>query len=207
MRLFEGVTVLDVSQWIPGEYCTKMFADYGAEVIKIEAPGMGSLTRHYGPFPGNVPHLEKSATFLHLNTNKRSVTLDLESDSGRALFLKLVERADVVVESFGAGVLEEWGIGWERIREANPKAVFTRISAFGQTGPYREYDASNLVLQAMGGPMSSSGMAGNPPLRKPGNTSLYSIGIMAAEATSRRPLSSRERRHRSGESTSRAPRC
>lgn len=182
-QLFEGLTVLDLSRWIPGEYCTKMFADYGAEVIKIEAPNEGSLTRHYGPFPDDIPHLEKSATFLHLNTNKRSVTLDLKSDSGRALFLKLVERADIVVESFGAGVLEEWGIGWDRIHEVNPKAVLTRISAFGQTGPYRNYAATNLVMQAMGGPMTSSGMPDQPPLRKPGQTSSYSIGTMAAEAT------------------------
>ena len=182
-KLFEGLTVLDLSRWIPGEYCTKMFGDYGAEVIKIEAPNEGSLTRHYGPFPADVPHLEKSATFLHLNTNKRSVTLDLQSESGRVLFLRLVERADIVVESFGAGVLEEWGIGWDRIHEVNPKTVLTRISAFGQTGPYRNYEATNLVLQAMGGPMSSSGMPGQPPLRKPGNTSSYSVGIMAAEAT------------------------
>lgn len=182
-QIFDGLTVLDLSRWIPGEYCAKMFADYGAEVIKIERPGEGSLTRHYGPFPGDVPHLEKSATFLHLNTNKRSVGLNLATSTGRDLFLRLVEGADVVIESFRPGTLERMGIGWEAIHRANPSTVLTRISAFGQTGPYRDYDASNLVLQAMGGPMSSSGMPDDPPLRKPGNTSLYSIGIMAAEAT------------------------
>lgn len=182
-QILDDVRVVDLTRWIPGEYCTKMLADYGADVVKVEKPGEGSLTRGYGPFPGDVPHPEKSATFLALNTNKRSVTLDVATEAGRRLLLDLVATADIVVESFRPGTLERLGLGWEELSAVNPRLVLTRISNFGQTGPYRDYEASNLVVQAMGGPLQSTGLPEYPPIRKPGNTSLYSVGTMAAEAT------------------------
>ncbi len=167
-----------------GEFATKFFGDFGADVIKVEKPGEGSLTRRWGPFPGDVPNAEASALFLHLNINKRSVTLNLAAPTGRDLLLRLAATADLVVESFRPGTLERLGIGPARAAaQRNPSAVVTRISAFGQDGPYRDYEATGLVLQAMGGPMNATGRAGRPPHRKPGLLEHYTIGRMAAEAS------------------------
>jgi len=182
-QVFEGVRVIDLSRWVAGEYATKLFADFGADVIKVEKPGEGSLTRHWGPFPDDEPHLERSALFLHLNTNKRSIALDLNDPADRDVLLDLVATADAVVESFRPGHLERWGLGPDVLRRRNRRLVVTRISAFGQTGPYRDWEATGIVLQAMGGPMHATGGAGRPPLRKPGLLEHYTIGRTAGEAT------------------------
>lgn len=182
-QVFEGVRVVDLSRWVAGEYATKLFADFGADVVKVEKPEEGSLTRRWGPFPGDVAHPERSALFLHLNTNKRSIALDLSDPADRAVLLDLVATADAVVESFRPGHLEKWGLGPDVLRARNPRLVVTRISAFGQTGPYRDWEATGLVLQAMGGPMNATGGAGRPPLRKPGLLEHYTIGRAAGEAT------------------------
>jgi crotonobetainyl-CoA:carnitine CoA-transferase CaiB-like acyl-CoA transferase len=180
-QVFSGLRVLDLSRWVAGEFATKLLADFGADVIKIEKPGVGSLTRQWGPFPHDVPDPERSALFLHLNTNKRSLGLDLTSAEGRQLLLGLVARADVLVESFRPGHLERLGLGPEILHAANPRLVITRITAFGQDGPYRDFEATGLVLQAMGGPMHSTGDGHRAPQRKPGNLENYSIGRAAAE--------------------------
>jgi crotonobetainyl-CoA:carnitine CoA-transferase CaiB-like acyl-CoA transferase len=182
-QVLSAIRVLDLSRWVAGEFCTKLFADFGAEVIKVERPGEGSLTRRCGPFPGDRPDREASALFLHLNTNKRSVTLDFSSASGRDLLLRLVEQADLVVESFRPGSLERHGLGPDVLRSRNPRLVLTRISAFGQTGPYRDREATGLTLQAAGGPMNATGTAGLPPHRKPGLLEHYTVGRMAGEAS------------------------
>lgn len=182
-QAFDDVRVLDLSRWVPGDYCTKLLGDLGADVIKIERPGEGALTRHQGPFPGDIPDPEQSALFLHLNTNKRSVTLNLDSDSGRQIVLDLVKAADVLVEAFRPGTMERLGLGWDELSAVNPRLVFTRISSFGQTGPYRNYEATNLTLEAMGTAMQMAGRQEGPPLRRPGELSQYSIGSTAAEAT------------------------
>jgi crotonobetainyl-CoA:carnitine CoA-transferase CaiB-like acyl-CoA transferase len=163
--------------------CTKVFADFGADVIKVEPPGTGDPTRLIPPFIGGQPDAERSAVFLHLNTNKRSLVLDISSTPGLAIFERLVAGSDIVVETFKPGTLEGLGLGWEHLRAINPRLILTRITAFGQTGPYRDFEATDLVLDAMGGTMSSNGIPGLGPLRKPGRISLASIGIMAAEAT------------------------
>jgi crotonobetainyl-CoA:carnitine CoA-transferase CaiB-like acyl-CoA transferase len=181
-QALRGVRVLDLSRWVSGEFCTKLFGDFGSDVIKVERPGEGSLTRRYGPFPSDVPNSETSALFLHLNTNKRSVTLDLASPTGRELLLELVRSAHLVVESFRPGCLERLGLGPDAMREVNPEVVVVRISAFGQTGPYREYEATGLTLQAAGWPMNATGAADHPPHRKPGLLEHYTVGRMAAEA-------------------------
>lgn len=182
-QVLDGLRVLDLSRWVSGEFATKMFADFGADVIKVEKPGEGSYTRHWGPFPGDVPDPEASALFLHLNTNKRGVTLDLHDPADRETLLALAGSADAVVESFRPGHLERLGLGPGVLREANPRLVVTRISAFGQDGPYRDYEATGLVLQAMGGPMHATGDAGRAPLRKPGLLEHYTVGRTAGEAT------------------------
>jgi formyl-CoA transferase/CoA:oxalate CoA-transferase len=178
-----GLRVLDLSRWVAGEFATKFFADFGADVVKIERPGVGSLTRARGPFRGDAPDVEGSALFLHLNTNKRSVTLNLACESGRRLVLDLVRSTDLVVESFRPGTLERLGLGPDELRAANPRVVLTRISAFGQTGPYRDREATGLTLQAAGGPMNATGSADRPPHRKPGLLEHYTVGRMAASAS------------------------
>ncbi|MDQ1749774.1 MAG: hypothetical protein QOE71_830 [Pseudonocardiales bacterium] len=182
-QVFSGVRVLDLSRWVAGEFATKLLADFGAEVIKVEKPRTGSLTRQWGPFPRDVQDLECSALFLHLNTNKRSIALDLTGAEDRELLLRLVAGSDALVESFRPGQLERLGLGPDVLHAVNPRLVVTRISAFGQDGPYRDREATGLVLQAMGGPMHSTGDAHRAPQRKPGNLENYSIGRAAAEAT------------------------
>lgn len=182
-QVFSDLKVIDLTRWIAGEFCSKFFADFGADVVKVERPAEGSLTRRWGPFPGDVPDAEASALFLHLNTNKRSVTLNLASATGRELFLRIVEQADLLVESFRPGALERLGIGPTVLRAINPRLVITRISAFGQSGPYRDYEATGLTLQAAGWPINATGGAALPPHRKPGNLEQYTIGRMAAEAS------------------------
>jgi crotonobetainyl-CoA:carnitine CoA-transferase CaiB-like acyl-CoA transferase len=178
-----GLRVLDLSRWVAGEYATKLFADFGADVVKVEKPGEGSLTRRLGPFPGDVPDPEASALFLHLNTNKRSIALDLRDAAERETLLRLVETADALVESFRPGQLERLGLGPEVLHARNPRLVVTRLSAFGQTGPYRDWAATGIVLQAMGGPMHSTGEIDRAPQRKPGYLEHYTIGRSAGAVT------------------------
>jgi crotonobetainyl-CoA:carnitine CoA-transferase CaiB-like acyl-CoA transferase len=181
--VFSDLCVIDLSRWVAGEFATKLFGDFGADVVKVERPGDGSLTRRWGPFPDDTADPERSALFLHLNTSKRSIALDLAEPADRAILLDLVRHADALVESFRPGTLEGLGLGPDVLLEVNPSLVVTRITAFGQTGPYRDREASGLVLQAMGGPMHSTGDAHRAPHRKPGNLEHYSIGRHAAHAT------------------------
>lgn len=182
-QALSGIRVIDLSRWAAGEYATKLFADFGADVVKVEKPGEGSLTRQWGPFPGDVPDPEASALFLHLNTNKRSIALDLKHAADVEVLLDLVETADALVESFRPGHLESLGLGPDVLRKRNPRLVVTRISAFGQDGPYRDREATGIVVQAAGGPMNATGAADCAPLRKPGLLEHYTIGRSAGQAT------------------------
>jgi crotonobetainyl-CoA:carnitine CoA-transferase CaiB-like acyl-CoA transferase len=145
--------VLDLTHHIAGPYCTKLLADYGAEVFKIERPDGGDPARRYGPFPHDEPHSEKSALFLHLNTNKRGITLNLKTSAGKDLFTEMV------------------------------RLVMTSISNFGQSGPYRDYKAQDILIYAMGGPMHQTGVAEREPIKMAGNLMQYHTGTMAATAT------------------------
>ena len=180
-QALSDMKVLDLTHHIAGPYATKLLADYGADVIKIEKPGEGDPTRHMGPFPGDVPHREKSGLFLHLNTNKRSVTLDLKSDPGRKTFLDLARNADLVVESFRPGIMASLGLDYSVIERVNPTVVMASISNFGQTGPYRDFKASDLVLAGMGGSQSSGGIAEKPPLKIANSVTQYLAGLSAAD--------------------------
>src|ERR1700722_1279975 len=176
IQVFSGLRVIDLSRWVSGEFASKLFADFGADVVKVERPGVGSLTRYWDPFAGDRPGLETSPLFLHLNTNKRSVELDLATADGREALLTLVTGADALVESFRPGQLEKLGIGPEVLHAVNPRLVITRISPFGQSGPYRDLAATGLVLQAMGGPMHATGGPGPAHVSKPGKPEVYTIG-------------------------------
>src|SRR5688572_27757446 len=126
----DGSRVLDLTHHIAGPYCTKLFADYGAEVIKIERPEGGDATRRMGLFLHDEPHLEKSGLFLHLNTNKKSLTLDIETQAGRNILLALAQDADIVVESFSPDFLPSLGLDYEAFEAVNPRVVMTSISNF-----------------------------------------------------------------------------
>ncbi|MCX6022133.1 MAG: CoA transferase, partial [Chloroflexi bacterium] len=161
----EGVTILDLTHGITGPYATKLFADYGAEVIKIERPGSGDLSRRLGPFPGDLPHPEKSGMFLDLNTSKKSVTVNLKSATGRSIVTRLAQSADLVVESFRPGVLDRLGLGYADLTAHNPRLSLIHISNFGQTGPYRDFLVDDMVAYAAGGVLSVTGMPDRSPVK------------------------------------------
>ena len=179
----DGIVVLDLGTDIPGPYCAKMLADYGAEVIKIEDPAGGDPARRAGPFPGDIPHPEKSGLFLHLNTNKRSVTLNLKTATGRDIFLDLVKRANVVIENGLPGAMDNIGLGWEDLAEVNPKLVMTSITPFGQEGPYRDYAAEEITVFAMTSRMYTHGQPDREPLRFAPDIAWFQVGQTAALAT------------------------
>lgn len=179
----DGVKVLDLTWHIAGPYCTKLLADFGADVIKVERPGAGDPARAVGPFLGDAPHPEKSGLFLHLNTNKRSVTLNLKHPQSLDITRRLVQWADIVVESFSPRVLPALGLDYETIASWNPRALLVSISNFGQTGPYRDFKAEDLIIYAMGGPMLLTGSPELPPSRLGLNVVLYHGGAAAALAT------------------------
>lgn len=179
----DGVRVLDLTHYVAGPFCTKLLADYGADVLKVERPPAGDPARSIGPFCKDLPHLEGSALFLHLNTNKRSVTLNLKSSEGREIVGRLVRDVDLVVENFRPGVLDRLGLGYESLRAINPRIILTSISNFGQRGPYRDLRGSEITLYAMGGAMNATGHQSREPLKLGGNVVQYHAGAVAAYAS------------------------
>ena len=177
----DDLAVLDLTHYITGPYATKLLADYGADVIKVERPG-GDPARRLGPFKGEEAHPEKSGTFFYLNTNKRSIVLNLRQEHARDVFGQLLQRADVVVESFRPGVLDALGIGWEFIHVRRPQVPLVSISNFGQTGPYRDYKGSELVLYGFAGEMYTMGVAEREPVKMYGTAALVEAGAAAVTA-------------------------
>ena len=159
----EGCRVLDLSG-PSGVYCGKLLADMGAEVIKVEPPG-GDPMRRIGPFVHDEPHPERSIHWLHFNTNKRSITLDITNSEGAVLCQRLALKADVILETFRPGFLDSVGLGYEHLSSLNSGLVYISITPFGQTGPYKDYLASDLVGLAMGGYMFVTGWPRTPPTR------------------------------------------
>src|SRR5918999_423764 len=162
MKLFDGIRVLDLSRMLAGPYGPLLLADMGADVIKSEGPAGGDAMREMGP-----PFLAggESAYFLAINRNKKSVALDLTKPEGRQVFVDLVAHADVVWENFRPGVMERLRCDYATLAGVNPRLVMCSISAYGQDGPYRDWPAFDLALQAMGGAMSLTGEEGRPPVR------------------------------------------
>ncbi len=178
--LIPAYRVLDLTDE-QGVFCTKLLADYGADVIKVEPPS-GDPGRRKGPFPNDEPHLERSAYFLFYNTNKRSITLDLESPEGKGLFKRLAVQADVIVESMPVGYLESVGLGYDTLHEAHPGLVMASISPFGQTGPWKDYKSSDLIASASSGYMQITGDPDRPPVRQGNEQSHFPGGQYAAVA-------------------------
>ncbi|MEE8470570.1 MAG: CoA transferase [Dehalococcoidia bacterium] len=165
-----------------GVYCTKQLADLGADVIKIEPPG-GDPTRAIGPFYHDEHHPEKSLYWFHLNTSKRSITLDIESPDGWEILKKLAGKADVVVETFRPGYLEGIGLGYSTLQEINPGLILTSITPFGQTGPYKDFKASDIVGLAMGGFLFICGWEDEPPTRVGGSQAYNMASVNACAGT------------------------
>jgi crotonobetainyl-CoA:carnitine CoA-transferase CaiB-like acyl-CoA transferase len=157
---FLGVRVLDLSRVLAGPFCGMILADMGAEVIKLEIPGGGDDSRQFPPFVG-----EESMYYVNLNRGKRSITINLKTDEGRCLFVELVKRCDVLLENFRPGTMDRLGLGYERLRETNPRLVYAAISGFGQYGPYSERPGYDIIGQAMGGLLSITGWPDGPPTR------------------------------------------
>jgi len=165
---FDGLKVLDLSRLLPGGFCTLLLADFGADVIKVEDTGMGDYIRWTPPqFEGAEPSAAGSL-FLSLNRNKRSVRLDLKSEAGRDVFLRLVRDADVLVESFRPGVMDRLGVGYERLRAENPGLVYCAITGYGQTGPYTHRSGHDLNYLGLNGLLSLTGDADGPPVSAAG---------------------------------------
>ena len=177
-----GYRVLDLSTMMTGPYCTRMLADYGADVIKIEPP-TGDPARSEGPFYHDDPHPEKSGLFLGLNTNKRSITLNLESKRGQEILKRMVQDAAIVVENFKPGYLDGLGLGFEDLVKINPKVVMTSITNFGQTGPYKDWEGVDLTMWAMGGAMNTSGSGDREPVKMSGRIASHHVGSVASMAT------------------------
>ena len=156
----DGLTVIDLTRVLAGPYATMVMADLGARVIKVEIPGSGDDARHFGPFING-----KSAYFASLNRGKQSITLDLKLKDDRAVFEDLVRKSDVLVENFRPGTMDKLGYGWDALKKLNPALVYSAISGFGQTGPYRNLPAYDMVVQAMGGIMSVTGHPDTNPVR------------------------------------------
>ena len=181
-RALEGMKVLDLTHHLSGPYCTKLLADFGADVLKVEKPA-GDHTRRSGPFLEDDIDPEKSLVFAYLNTNKQSITLNLKSDKGISMLPSLIEESDVLVENFAPRVMPSLGLDFETLRQINPRLILTSISNFGQTGPYRDYKAADIIEYAMGGLMYISGAYDREPLKHAFNQAQFKAGTDGASAT------------------------
>lgn len=162
-----------------GSFCGKILGDLGADVIKIEKPG-GDPARHIGPFYKDIPHPERSLSWMYCNTSKRSITLDIERPAGKDIFRRLAKTADFLIESFPPGYMASLGLGHETLSVLNPRLIFTSITPFGQTGPYSSFKGADIVLWAMGGIMSTCGDLDRAPLRCTIPQAYYFGGLQGA---------------------------
>ena len=180
-----GLRVLECGEMVAAAYATKLLADLGADVIKIEPLG-GDAARLHGPFPGGTPHQERSGLFLYLNTNKRSVTLDLAAARGRAALERLVAGADLLVHNLPPRLTDAWGLTYEALATHNPRLVMTSITPFGRSGPRRDWEATNLTLWNAGGIAYLNGSPDAedlPPLAPFGHQAEYQGALNGAIAS------------------------
>jgi CoA:oxalate CoA-transferase len=187
-----GVTVIDLSRILAGPYCTFLMAEMGARVIKVEPPKGGDDARAYGPFVNG-----KSTYFASVNRGKESIALDLKNDGDRAIFEKLLAKADVVVENFRPGTMEKLGFGWDTLHKKFPNLIYASASGFGHTGPNSKDPAYDMVMQGMGGIMSITGNEGQPPSRVGMSIGDMGAGLYTAVAVNAALL----HREKTGEST------
>ena len=160
MGALSNIRVLDLTRVLAGPYCTMMLADMGAEVIKIEIPGKGDDTRNFGPYKN-----KSSMYYANVNRNKKGVSLNMKAPEGKQLFLEMVKTADMVVENYRPGVMDKLGLGYDVLKEVNPRIIYGAVSGFGCYGPYSERPGYDIIAQAMGGLMSITGPRGGKPCR------------------------------------------
>ncbi len=182
-EILASVRVVEWGEGIAVPYCGKLLADFGADVIKIEQPGAGDRTRHHGPFPADVPHLEQSGLFLALNTNKRGITLDTRSPIGCRVLERLVQQADVVLHQNVPDTAESHPLQTEALRRADPRLVVTGVTPYGQFGPYHGVQGTELTSCALSGLSEGLGENDRPPLAAPFSQAGYQAGLSAASAT------------------------
>jgi alpha-methylacyl-CoA racemase len=195
-RPLDDVRILDLTRLLPGGFCTLLLADLGADVIKVEDTGQGDYVRWAPPYYGDdaqTPLGTRSAIYLSLNRNKRSIRLDLKQEGGRQALIKLAETADVLVESFRPGVLDKLGVGYDVLRQANPALVYCPITGYGQDGPNRDRAGHDMNYLGLNGVLGLTGEAGGPPIQSGaqiadlgGGALMAAVGILAALQEARR---------------------
>jgi crotonobetainyl-CoA:carnitine CoA-transferase CaiB-like acyl-CoA transferase len=181
--VLEGIAVLDLTQGAAGPYCTKLLAGMGADVIKVEPPAAGDPSRGLGPFVNDDPHPEKSLLYLYLNTGKKSLTLDLQSEAGQDMLRALAKGVDIVVESFEPRVLPGLGLHYSQLSAGNPALVMTSVTFFGQDGPYSDYKGGEIIAQAMSGNLRITGEPDREPVMIGGHLAQFAGGQAACVAT------------------------
>lgn len=156
----EGIKVLDLTRVLAGPYCTMVLANLGAEIIKIERPGIGDDSRDFGPFVNG-----ESIYFISINRGKKSIAVDLKSEEGKEILLDLVKEVDILAENFRPGTMEKLGLGYDKLKKVNPGLIYAAMSGFGHSGPYSQRAAYDMIVQGMGGIMSITGQPGGEPTR------------------------------------------
>lgn len=181
-KALAGLTVLDLSRLLPGAFCTQLLADLGAEVIKIEEPDRGDYNREFAPI-----NVKESGSFLLLNRNKKSITINLKTESGKTIFRELAAKADILIESFRPGVMDRLGLGYDSLAEANPGLIYCAISGYGQDGPHARAPGHDLNYMALCGALQLFGKAGEGPIvpglsiaDQGGGSLMAAFGILAA---------------------------
>jgi len=182
-----GLKVIELGDLVSAPYCCKLMADLGAEVIKIEKPGAGDIARSMKPFAGDIPGTERSGLFLYLNTNKLSITLDIQTNKGKAIFKDLIKDADFLVENNSPRLIRKLGFTYEALEKINPSLIMTSITPFGQTGPHKDYKAYELNSYHSGGfGFTTTAVREEPvptPVKAGGRQALFGAGLSAAVAS------------------------
>ena len=199
VKPLEGIKVLDLSRVLAGPWCTQLLADLGAEVIKVERPGAGDDTRHWGPPWHGEGERRVAAYFLSCNRGKKSAAIDFSKPEGAALVRRLAAAADVIVENFKVGGLAKFGLDAAALREANPRLIYASITGFGQDGPYADRAGYDYIIQGMGGLMSITGLPDGEPGGGPMRVGVAVVDLFTGLYTTIAVLSALYRRERSGE--------
>ena len=189
----EGLRVLDLSRLLPGGFCSLLLADFGADVIKVEDTGLGDYIRWSPPHYEGAEQTAGGALFLALNRGKRSIRIDLKTEQGREVLLRLAQDADVLLESFRPGVLDRLGVGYERLRERNPGLVYCAITGYGQDGPNRDRSGHDMNYLGLNGLLGLTGDADGPPVQAAGQIADIGGGALTAALGIMVALRERER--------------
>jgi CoA:oxalate CoA-transferase len=181
-KTLDGIRVVELARHISGPYCGMLLAGMGADVVKIEAPGAGDVSRRCGPFPDDIPHIDQSGLFHYLNRSKKGTTLDIGYAAGRDILLELVQDADILIEDLQPTEAKRLDLTYPQLKAANPDLLVVSITPFGQTGPYRDYKAYAINASAIGGMSTIVGDPKREPLTPPFSLGNFQTGIIAANA-------------------------